>query len=195
MIRSRTALMSGQFFVLPQPFTLNDGLSASSNSMRRVVDRAANPLGVRAELVEPLEQVVVGVSAVFALGDRGVELGEPRVELQGRQCRWVADPIEEIPVVVEELGHPAQVLELAARAEQHEHRGLERGIVEEIVTGAAPARVEREQRRHLVVHLDARRQAGLDRERGENALRERVQRADRGGIELVERQHASRPEY
>ena len=107
---------------------------------RGVVDRAANPLGVRAELFEPVEQVVVGVSAVLALGDRGVELGEPRVELQGRQCRWVADPVEEIPVVVEELGDPAQVLELPARPEQHEHRGLERGIVEEIVAGAAPAR-------------------------------------------------------
>ena len=61
------------------------------------------------------------------------------------------------------------------------------GVVEQLVDEPFPARVERDRGRDLVVDLDAGREPGLDRELGEEALREGVQRADRGGVELVER--------
>ena len=98
----------------------------------------------------------------------------------------MVDAVEEVPVVVQELGDAAQVVEPGAAREQDQQRRLELGIVEEIVTGAPPPLVEREQRRDFVVDFDTRRQAGLDRERGEDPLRERVERADRGVVEVVE---------
>jgi hypothetical protein len=83
------------------------------------------------------------------------------------------------------------VIEPPARREHDEQRLLEVGIVEQLIARAPPARLERQQRRHFVVHRDAGRQAGLERERSEDPLRERVQRADRGVVELVERIRAS----
>ena len=71
--------------------------------------------------------------------------------------------------------------------EEDEHRRLERGVVEQLVDELVPARFERQARRDLVAHLDARRQSDLDRELGEDALRKRVQGADRGRVETIER--------
>ena len=77
--------------------------------------------------------------------------------------------------------------------EREQERALERGIVEQLVDEAGPALLERDLRRDVVEHLDARRQAGLDRVLGEEPLRERVQRGDRGRVELVERQRRPAP--
>ena len=45
----------------------------------------------------------------------------------------------------------------------------------------------------LVEHLDQRRQPGLDRVHGQDALRERVQGADRGGVEILQSRGRSLP--
>ena len=74
----------------------------------------------------------------------------------------------------------------ACRGEQDQQRRFERGVVEQVITGSPPPLLERQQRRDLVVHIDPRRQPRLDRERGENPLRERVQRAYRGIVERIE---------
>ena len=61
------------------------------------------------------------------------------------------------------------------------------GIVEQVVAGSAPPLLETTAT--TTPRRERRSAAGarLDRERGENPLRERVQRADRGVVELIER--------
>ena len=76
--------------------------------------------------------------------------------------------------------------------EREEQRALERGVVEQLVDEAGPALLERELRRDVVEHLDARREPGLDRVLGEEPLRERVQGGHRGAVELLERAAAAR---
>jgi hypothetical protein len=72
------------------------------------------------------------------------------------------------------------------RVEQHD-AARERGIDEQPVEEPGPAVVERDLRADLVRHLQPRREAGFDRVLRKEPLRERVQRRDRGAVELVER--------
>ena len=65
-------------------------------------------------------------------------------------------------------------------------------VVQQPALHHRPALVERDRRCDLVHHLDQWRQSGLDRVRGEDPLREGVQRADRGGVELVQRVRGAR---
>ena len=98
----------------------------------------------------------------------------------------------EVPVGVAGEGQRAQHREGGVGVEREEHGALERGVVEQLVDEAGPALLERELRRDVVEHLDARRQAGLHRVLGEDALRERVERGHRGGVELLERERRPR---
>ena len=103
--------------------------------------------------------------------------------------------LDEVPVGLEVLDHPAQparAAELPPLDELHElgrpqpRRDLAVGVVEQLVEQVLPALVERELALQLVEHGEARRQAGLDGELEQDAAGERVQRADRGVVEAVE---------
>ena len=72
-------------------------------------------------------------------------------------------------------GHPQQ---------QRFRHGL---VVEQLAADPRPAVLEGDGRPDLVQHLDLRREPGLDGVLGEQPLRERVQRADRRLVEVVER--------
>ena len=78
----------------------------------------------------------------------------------------------------------------AAGRQQEQDRALELGVVEELVAERAPAPLELDAGADLVEHLDPRREPGLDRVLREEPLGERVQRADGGAVELVERRLA-----
>ena len=158
-----------------------------------VVERGAQSVPIVGELVETREHGVGVGPAVDARCAHRVELLEPTVERQPGQRRRLADPIEQVPVVVEHLGHRAEMLQLHVGREEDEHRRLERRIVEELVDELVPARLERETRRDLVAHFDPGRQSDLDREFGEDALRKRVQGGDGGRVEVVERGLAAGP--
>ena len=59
--------------------------------------------------------------------------------------------------------------------------------VQKVALDARPALLERDGRADLVEHLECRRDTGLDGVGAEDSLREGVQRADGGEVELVER--------
>ena len=127
---------------------------------------------------------------MVALGAHRLQRRDPLLDLElGDRRRW-RHLIEEVPVRGERLGDGPQLLELHAGREAEDDDRLMCGFVDEPVHEPFPARVERNTRRDLVADLDARRKAGLDREFGEQPLRERVQRADRGAVEVVERSGA-----
>ena len=173
--------------------TLNDGFSAPQQlDALGVVDRVAQPVGVLRELAEPTGQpVVVGSAHWSPSAHSRVELGEPPVDLDvagARAARPTRSSRSQLSSSTSATA--AEVLEPHARREHQNDRRLELGIVEQLVDEPPPALVERDARRDLVADLDPRRQPGLDRELGEDALRERVQRADRGRVELVERTRA-----
>ena len=94
----------------------------------------------------------------------------------------------EVPVGVAGQGQRAQHRERGVGVEGEEDGAFERGVVEQLVDEAGPALLERELRRDVVEHLDTRRQAGLHRVLGQDALGERVEGGHRGGVELLERE-------
>jgi hypothetical protein len=95
--------------------------------------------------------------------------------------------LDEVPVRLERLGERVERLRSHPRGEEEEQGALEGGVGEEVVAERAPAPVELHLRADLVEHLDARRQSGLDRVLGEQALGEAVEGADGRAVELVER--------
>ena len=99
---------------------------------------------------------------------------------------------DQVPVVVEHGGEVPQVLDPDAGGEGEQQAALEGRVVEEPVAEPPPALLEGDVGRHLVEDLDVRRHRRLDRVLGEDALCERVQGRDRGGVELVER-HVDAP--
>ena len=140
-----------QFGFRPTLPTLNDGLS-SSQQLDAIggIARAAQPGGVRPELVEPLHQPVV---AIAALVSRSASASSSAIQSSTFDLRDLGrwrDPVEEVPVVGERLGDRAQVRELDAdREPEHDHL-LEPAVVEHLVDEPLPARVERDRGRDLV---------------------------------------------
>ncbi len=152
-----------------------------------VVKRGSEPLAIFGELAEARQHRVAVDPALRGGCDHRIELFEPGVDRElGHRGRCI-DAVEKVPVVVEDLGDRTQVVQPHAGREHDEDRLLELGIFEQLVDEQSPARLERDTRRDLVAHDDARRQAGFDRELSEDALCERMERADRGGVELLER--------
>ena len=109
--------------------------------------------------------------------------------------------LDEVPVRLEVLDHPAQRLRAPERAPAQQldqlggrqaGYGLVIGVVEQFVEQVLPALVEGQLALQLVEHVEARRQAGLDRELEQDAPGEGVQRADRRMVEVVERGLAQR---
>ena len=86
------------------------------------IARSAQSHRVRIELVEPFHQLVVGNDAVVARLAGRLQIRDPIVDVHlGDRGRW-RDPVEEVPVVGERLGHRAQVRELDAdREPEHDH--------------------------------------------------------------------------
>ena len=110
-------------------------------------------------------------------------------------CEWA--PIgdhrrfESIPVVVEDAGNIFERCRSTfGDLDAQNHRPLDQrmtGNVGELrVEPCTPARVEGKDGLHLVEYVEARRHACFDRMLGEHALRETVQRRDRGDVGLLQ---------
>ena len=163
--------------VLPMRPTLKDLSSASSSSTRAASSTAAaQARAVLSELGEPRQQAVFGIAAVVGRAAHRGELAPATG--RGRSAAAPADDRSgrADPSCRRETRRPGAGGRVARlRRQQDQQRRFELGIVEQLVTGAPPPLVERQQRRHFVVHLDARRQPGLDREGREDPLREGMQ--------------------
>ena len=161
--------------------------------MRSAVSRALrNRSAYAANSSRRPDHPVVDVDALVAFLAQPLELGDPTVDLDIRELGRRGHTVEQVPVGGERLGDRTQLLEPHARREPEHDRGLVLRRIEHLVDEPFPTRIERDRGRDLVADLDARWEPGLDRELGEEALREGVQRADRGRVELVERTRDSR---
>ena len=131
--------------------------------------------------------VVVGVVPLVAgarqLAHERVESRRPLRGLDG--FRWCLG-LGQVPVVVEGEGDDAQGVEPHPGRRGEQQRALDRVVGQQLVEKPGPTVVEGHRRRHLVEHLDPRRQPGLDGMLGEQPLGEAVQRADGGAVEVVE---------
>ena len=119
-------------------------------------------------------------------------IGAERIFEQLTRVRWIVCPLghallDEVPVLVERHRQRAERRGLHARGEEQEQRSLEVRVGEQLVAERGPATVELDAGADLVEHLDPRREAGLDGVLREDPLGERVQGADGGAVELVER--------
>ena len=126
-------------------------------------------------------------------GAREDRLGVRRVNLGGgssttrsstrSQLAWKSSATRRTPRLNAEPVELAQLHELAAAVDR---AGRRIGIVEQPVEQVVPPLVEREVALELVEHGEAGREPGLDRELVQQPPGERVQRADRSVIEIVE---------
>ena len=148
-------------------------------------------IGPRLERREPAEEVVAGVGAVLAEAHESSGLGDDLRDV-GHHRRWRGGPaqdvgLDEVPVGVELRDERADVLvqvdaERAADLERVRHVV---GI-EQLGLQLRPPGLERDRRRHLIEHLHQGRQLRLDGVLGEDPLREGVQGADGGDVEVVQ---------
>ena len=143
------------------------------------------------ELVDRREELVGGVDALGAQLGEASDLAEDLGDAVGDRRRLGAllghEVFDEVPRPLEGQGQRAQLAGVDVGGVEQEDRALEIGIVEELVEDARPPTVERHRGRHLVEHLHPRRQLGLDGVLRQQPLRERVQRADGGAVELRQR--------
>ena len=116
------------------------------------------------------------------------------LDLPDREQARLSGPVEPVPVLVELDRQPLEILEPQPERERSGEQRLVIGVGEEPVDETAPAFVEVDGRRHRIAHLEARRQAGFERELDEDPQGEAVERADGRIIDGVERIEAtSRP--
>ena len=135
-----------------------------------------------------VELVGVGLRAgVPSVGDHG-RLGEEhrRVRHHRHRRRWVQPVFGEVPVVVEGPGQRVQVLQLDTHGQRRHQDVTDRVVVQQSALDHRPALLAGRGGPDLVEHLQARRDLGLDRVQGQDPLRERVQGADGGEVDLVE---------
>ena len=92
--------------------------------------------------------------------------------------------VDEVPVVIEPVGHFSQVAEADAEFEAGQHREGVPWVAEQRVDDSGPTLVEVDQRRHLVHDLYRRRQPGLDGVLDEDPLGEGVEGAQRSAVEF-----------
>ena len=173
------------------------GARLGATALRTAECQAGRLVGRRVHLLHPLLQLaqqaaqrVVAVVAVRLLA-AGLLHGsddrrQPGLPLGQLGCVGGCPLGHEVPVLVEGQGDLAQGGEPDPGGGEQQDRPGQRGIVQQVVDQLGPAVVEGDHRRHLVEHLDARRQARLDGVLGQDPLGEAVQRADGGGIEVVE---------
>ena len=173
--------------------TLNDGCGRRNSSSRSAVSRASRSLAAYASNSSRRASSLSSASTHWSRSAQTASSAAIHCSISSSGIGGGGGHlVEQVPVGGERLGDRTQLLELHARREaEHDHR-LMFGFVDEPVHEPFPARVERDTGRDLVADLDARREPGLDRELGEEPLRERVQGADRGAVEVVERSCARR---
>jgi hypothetical protein len=163
--------------------------STSTANPGRVVRRRGQPIRPRGQRVEPGQEPVLPVGAVVAQRGQPAGLLDEGGHLQQRELvhRGGQDAgFEQVPVVGERARHRVQVVQLHPGGHGQQQRRGELGVVEQFGAQRDPPVVERHPGADLVEHLDQRRQAGLHRVLAEDALGERVQRADRRRVEVVQ---------
>ena len=170
------------------------GRAASSRSSSSSI--AAQPLGVGGDLVEARAEQVVAVAAVAPLGAHRVELRRAPAPARRPTAGGSAAVSGTRSSTRSQLASNAAARASRASAphaggEQEQERALERRVGEQLLAERAPPPLVLDAGADLVEHLDARREAGLDRVLGQDPLGERVQRADGGAVELVERRAAA----
>jgi hypothetical protein len=116
-------------------------------------------------------------------------LGEGlHVQLRQFFDRRSDDPrLEQVPVVGEGARHGAEVVEPHPPGHRKQKGWGHARVVEQLGAQRDPAVVEGDPRGDLIEHLDQWREAGLHWMLAEDALRERVQGADRGCVEVIQR--------
>ena len=111
-----------------------------------------------------------------------------RPEVEGRRLRpRHVGTLHAVPVVVELLGHRPQLGGGDAELQRQDDGALQLGAAEQLRVEGPEALVEVELGGDLVQHRQRRGEPGLDRVGGQDALREGVQRAQGGLVEVVER--------
>ncbi len=147
------------------------------------------------EVVQGSEQRVGGIDAVLRQRGERVELVVHLAGEVGEGRRLGAllghELLHEVPRSVEGQRQRSQLGGIDLGGVEEQDRALERRVLEQLVEDAGPAPVEGHRRGHLVEHLDLRWQPRLDGVLGEDALREGVQRADGGAVELGQCQPAA----
>ncbi len=139
---------------------------------------------LRQQLVVVRRAVVAALRELAQAADEFAHVGHRHRRRRGLRQDAVVD---EVPVLAEQQGERPDVLEVHAQRHREQQRLGDGVVVEQRRLQLRPAFLERDRRADLVLHVDDRRQPRLDRVLGEQALRERVQRADRGAVEVVER--------
>ena len=95
--------------------------------------------------------------------------------------------LEQVPVVGEGARHGTQIVQPHPAGHRKQQGRGDARVVEQLGAQRDPAVVEGDPGGDLIEHLDQRREAGLHRMLAEDALREGVQGADRGCVEVVQR--------
>ena len=94
--------------------------------------------------------------------------------------------LEPVPVVLQLLGHDAEVVRSDPLGRAHPERSGAVGVFEEGVDEDPQRSAKFTSRADLVQDLDPGREPGLDGAFAQEPLRERVQRADRGAVDVVD---------
>ena len=182
--------MSGQFSLRPILPTFRPRNVCEQRELRLLIGRRVQCETELADLLDLRQQPVLGVEAGLGRGADLRRRGDQAAEIRHRhQLRWLdQDPVrDQVPVVAEQPRERPEVLELDADRHREQQRLGDRIVVEELLLQLGPAFLEGDRRADLVEYVDQRRQPGLDRMREQDLLRERVQCADRRGIQVVER--------
>ena len=140
------------------------------------------------DLVEAETELVGRITAGFGADLVHRSLGRPeQVVDRGRFGPRFRDPLaHQVPVVAEGLGQRPQGVGAHPGGHEELDGPLEGRIGQKLVAEHGPALVEGHLGADLVEHLDARRQARLDRVLGQEPLGEGMEGADGGAVELVE---------
>ena len=140
-------------------------------------------------LVETQPQLVVPGAAELRHLDELVGVAAQRVGVEaGARRQHCGDAfVDKVPVAVEGHGQCPEVVEADAGGEREPQHGRGVGVLEQFGLELVVAPVGGDAGGDGVEDLDQRRQPGLDGVLGEDAAGERVQGADGGTVEVVER--------
>ena len=190
-MRSRTSLTSGQFLRLPAFCHLERRLVGQQQlDAGGVVDRGAEPVArtPRTRRAVSSRRVVAVGSTSDAQAHTAASSVEPGVEVEPGSGGGASMRSSRSQLSSRNSATRRRWSSRAPAASRISERLLERGVVEQLVDEVVRHRSSNASSDEISSCTSMRGgKPGLDRELGEDALREGVQRADRGGVELVER--------
>ena len=146
------------------------------------------PLQVGLQLADPQAERVVGVGAVVTQRQRFGQRGPHRLGVGGRRGRGVGRDtgLNQIPVVVELDGQPAQMVQPHPARLQHQQQPARVEVLQQSLDETLPALLHLDPGADLVQHLHPGREASLHRVLAQDAQGEGVEGADRGPVQLMQ---------